>query len=255
MTERYAAQVVHYGGGFQTAAMLVLIGEGVIPRPDRVVIADTGLEVRSTWDYLENHARPYLLAKAGLDIEVAPHSLATVDLYSHKGTLLLPVFTETGKFSAYCSGEWKTAVCRRYLRSQGITTATSWIGYAYDEKARWWQGGKKATEDGPWRIAFPLVERRIVKADCPVIIRKAGLPLPKKSRCKCCPNQPNAEWRDLRDNSPAEFEDACRLEDELREEDPGVYFHESRVPLRQADLDAPDRKEPSRQCTLGICFV
>jgi hypothetical protein len=28
-----------------------------------------------------------------------------------------------------------------------------------------------------------------------------------------------------------------------------------RVPLEQANLDADDRKEPSRQCGLGLCFI
>jgi hypothetical protein len=35
----------------------------------------------------------------------------------------------------------------------------------------------------------------------------------------------------------------------------GVYLHSQRVPLEQADLDTDDRKEPSRQCELGLCFV
>ena len=247
---RYSTQVLNYGGGWQTVATCVLIAEGVLPRPDRIVVADTSREAQTTWDYLESHVRPYL-SKARLSVEVAPHTLATVDLYSHKGTLLIPAFTATGKLSSWCSGEWKTAVVRRYLRSVGVTSATQWIGYAYDEKRRW-QG--KPTEDGPWRLRFPLVEARIVKADCPKIIRNAGLPTPFHSRCFMCPNQPNAEWRTI---SPEEFEAACRLDEMIREEDEfgAVYLHESRVPLREADLSAPDRKEPSRQCTLGVCFV
>jgi hypothetical protein len=254
MTERYETQVLNYGGGSQTVCMCVLIAEGVLPRPDRIVIANTGREVKSTWDYLSNHVTPYL-ASHGLSVEIASHELATVDLYSMKeNTILLPVFTATGKMSSWCSGEWKTAVVRRHLRSSGVASATQWIGYAYDEKRRW---SGKATEDGPWRLRFPLVELRIVQADCAVIIKKAGLPPVRKSRCWMCPNQPNAEWRQLRDESPLEFEEACVMDEQIREDDEekAFFLHQSRVPLREADLEAADRKVPSRQCTLGTCFV
>ena len=252
--DRFATQVLNYGGGSQTICICVLIAEGVLPRPDRIVIADTGREVRSTWDYLHQHITPYL-KKRGLSVEIASHDLATVDLYSLKSeTVLIPVFTQTGKMRSWCSGEWKTSVVRRYLRASGVASATQWIGYALDEKRRW-QG--KSTEDGPWRLRFPLVELGIVQADCAVIIKKAGLPEARKSRCWMCPNQPNAEWRQLRDEFPKEFEDACRLDDEIREEDDehAFFLHQSRVPLREADLSAADRKEPNRQCTLGTCFV
>ena len=255
MTNRYETQVLNYGGGSQTVTICVLIAEGILPRPDRIVMADTSREVESTWDYLEQHIRPYL-SRHDLDVEVevAPHTLATCDLYSYKGTLLIPVFTATGKMSSWCSGEWKTEVVRRHLRASGVKSATQWIGYAHDERRRW---KDKPIEEGPWRLRFPLVEMMLVKADCPRIIRKAGLPLPRKSRCSICPNQPNAEWRELRDGSPEEFEAACRLDEQIRDDDDehAVFLHQSRVPLREADLDAPDRKEPSRQCTLGLCFV
>ena len=251
--ERYATQVLNYGGGEQTVAMCVLIVNGIIPRPDRIVMADTSREVKSTWSYLLEDVQPYL-ARHGLKVEIAPHSLATADIYAHNGDMLMPVFTATGKLRAFCSGEWKVEVVKRYLRSTGVTSATQWIGYAFDETRRW-KG--KNTEDGPWRIKFPLVDIGIVKADCPVIIRKAGLRPARKSRCKMCPNQSNAEWRELRDSSPEEFEDACKIDEEIREEDDlhAMFLHQDRVPLRDADLDRLDRKEPDRQCTLGACFI
>jgi hypothetical protein len=253
VTERYATQVLNYGGGRQTVATCILIASGELERPDRIVISDTGREAQSTWDYADQHVRP-LLESVGLRLEVAPHSLATVDLYSHKGTLLLPVFTPTGKFSAYCSSEWKRDVMRRYLRNSGVNSATNWIGYSYDERRRW--EGRRET-DGPWRERYPLVERMLTKADCVRIIRKAGKPLPPKSACFLCPHRMNSEWRFIRDNYPEQWEEACRTDEEIREDDDqhAVYLHEDRVPLREANLDGPDRKGPSRQCSLGMCFV
>jgi hypothetical protein len=242
-------QILSYGGGKQTVAMIVLIAKGLIPRPDRIVTADTSREVGSTWAYLTDHMQPFL-AKLGMTVEVAPHSLATVDVYGHNGNLLLPVYTGTGKFSTYCSNEWKSRVIDRYLRAADITEGIRWIGFAFDERKRW----DKPEDIGPWKRRFPLVELMVSSTDCPKIIESAGLPVPRKSRCWNCPHQTNEEWREL---TPAEFENACRMDDEIRENDDrnGVYLHQSRIALREADLNAPDRKEPNRQCGLGLCMI
>lgn len=243
------AEILSYGGGRQTVAMLALIAKGLWPRPDRIVTADTSREVGSTWEYLNTHMQPFL-AKYGMVVEVASHDLATVDLYGHNGDLLLPVYTQTGKLSTYCSNEWKARVCQRYLRAQGIMAATQWIGFAFDERKRW----NNPEEDGPWKRRYPLVELMVRTVDCPAIIASVGLPVPHKSRCWNCPHQTNEEWREL---TPEEFEKACLLDEQVREDDEmgGVFLHQSRVPLREADLNAPDRKEPNRQCGLGLCML
>lgn len=241
--------VISYGGGWQTVAMLALVAKGVLERPDRIVTADTSREVGSTWAYLNDTMQPFL-EQHGMRVEVAPRDLATVDLYGKNGDLLLPVYTATGKFSTYCSNEWKSRVIDRYLRGHGIESATRWIGFALDERSRW----NKPEDDGAWKRRFPLVELLVTKADCPKIIASVGLPFPHKSRCWQCPHQTNAEWREL---PPDEFEKACLLDEQIREDDEyhAVYLHQSRVPLRSADLNARDRNEPNRQCGLGLCMI
>lgn len=266
--------ILNYGGGRQTVATLVLIKRGVLPKPDRIIIADTGRENPSTWEYREEIAEP-LAQSIGLTIEIAPRSLAYVDLYGHNGDLLLPVWTKTGKLSAYCSNEWKGEVVNRYLRLNALgyergdiprltpetvraamklrarEQRTHWIGFALDERKR------VKGHDGR---RYPLLELGLTKRDCIQIIQDAGLPLPPPSACYMCPNKPNEEWRYLRDNYPMAFAQACDLDDDVREQDlfnggSGVWLHYSRVPLREADLDADDRREPARQCGLGMCFI
>lgn len=243
--------VLNYGGGTQTIATCILVVRGILPRPEFVIAADTGREVRSTWEYMEAHARP-LLAQVGLDVEVAPHDLATVDLYGHNGTLLLPVFTPTGKFSTYCSNEWKAYVVDRYLRARGIKRETHWIGFSADERRR-----VKPEKPGPCQRAYPLLDLMLTRSDCERIILDAGLPLPEKSACLMCPHRSNVEWRAVRDQCPDQWAEAIRIDEEIRDADElgAVYLHQSRVPLAEADLDAPDRKVPTRQCGLGACFV
>lgn len=244
-------QVLSYGGGRQSVAMLVLAVEGKLPRPDFVVIADTGREASSTWDYLDEVVQPYL-ARHGMRVDIAPHTLATVDLYSHQGALLIPAYTTQnghGKLPTYCSTEWKQRVVRRWLREQGVTQCESWIGYTIDEIER------VKPSDVQWdRRVFPLIDLMLTRADCEHILERAGLPVPPKSACWMCPHRNNSEWRFLRDEYPEDFERAVDLELEVRDRDEHVWLHKDAVPLDQVDLDQPDVDEPA-QCGLGMCFV
>ncbi len=52
--------VMSYGGGKQTVAMVTLVLEGKLPKPDLIVFADTSREVKTTWDYLEQVVQPAL---------------------------------------------------------------------------------------------------------------------------------------------------------------------------------------------------
>lgn len=70
----------------------------------------------------------------------------------------------------------------------------------------------------------------------------------------------NEEWAFVRDEYPADFERACQLDEEIREADifgggSGVWLHHSRVPLREADLEASDVVGSARQCALGMCLL
>lgn len=246
--------VLNYGGGRQTVAICVLVAKGVLPKPDVIVMADTGRENPSTWEYLERHMRPFLRPH-GIDVEVAPHDLATVDLYGGNGDLLLPVFTPTGKLRTYCSNEWKRRVVDRYLRAKGITGGTQWIGFGFEERRRW--AGMHGTTEGKWTKVCPLVDLMINTAAALEIIKAAGLPEPHHSSCWMCPHKRNAEWRHIRDHYPDKWQEAIRLDREIRENDArdGVFLHHDRVPLDQANIDVDESDGKIQQCTLGVCFV
>lgn len=246
--------VLNYGGGRQTVAICVLIAKGVLPRPDVVVMADTGRENPSTWEYLENHIKPFL-ARHELEVEIAPHSLATVDIYAKNGDLLLPVFTATGKLRTYCSNEWKRRVVDRYLRTKGVTGGTQWIGFGFEERRRW--AGMHGTTEGKWTKICPLVELMINTAAALEIIKSAGLPEPHHSSCWMCPHKRNAEWRLIRDKYPAQWLQAVEIDETVRGEDDmgGVFLHHDRVPLIEANIDVDESDGKIQQCTLGVCFV
>ena len=246
--------ILSYGGGRQTVAICCLIARGVLPKPDRIVMADTGRENGSTWDYLEAHVKP-LLAGVGLAVEIVPPS-KTYPLHDGSGAPVIPVYTADGKLRAFCSGNWKRDRVNTFLRATGSKTGTKWIGFALDERRR--AARLLASERSEWGDPrFPLIENMLTTADCVALVKVHGLPEPPHSSCWMCPNKGNAEWSLL---SPAEFAAACDLDDELRAEDierggSGVYLHHSRVPLRLADLSSPEKPNVARQCGLGMCFV
>jgi hypothetical protein len=184
------------GGGVQSIALCVLVREGILPRPDLVVIADTGREKSTTWRYLHEVAQPYL-DPVGVKIEIASHDLAAKDMYSTGGLPLIPAYTKEGRLPTYCSVEWKRRVVNRWLRARGVKECDLWIGFSVDEV------GRVSEKDSvKWcRQQFPLIDRMINREMCRGIIRNAGLPIPQKSRCFACPHQNEDEWREVQSDA------------------------------------------------------
>lgn len=250
MNERL--QVLSYGGGVQTVAMVALVLRGVLPRPERIVIADTSREKSSTWDYLDKIVQP-ALGREGMRVEVAKHDLSTVDLYAHNGDLLLPVYTRTGKLPTFCSNEWKKRVVQRWLRTQGVDQCDVWIGFSTDESTRY----EKARHDTGWYVrTFPLYDMGLSRADCLSIISDMGWPEPSPSACWMCPNMTDPEWLQMKRDYPADFQKAVELEREVQEWDGDMWLHERRqsIELVEFDENKHSRNESRYQCSFA-CMV
>lgn len=250
-----------YGGGTQSIAIAVLIAQGKLPKPERVVIADTSREKSFTWRYTEQHVKP-ILASAGLELEIAPHTLATVDLYSQKQRdLLIPAFTATGQMSTFCSNEWKQRVIRRYLRAQGYgpdKPVTLWLGMSLDELGRMKPSGAEWVQH-----AWPLImDLHITREECRQIVINAGLPDPPKSACWMCPFTRNSEWQRMKRDDPQDWQAAVEFDKQIREADSqhDVYVHRSATLLGEADLSTPDKPPlpmfgEIEDCDSGYCMV
>lgn len=246
------------GGGTQSVAIAVLIAEGALPKPDLSIMADTSREATETWEYKRDHLDP-LLAKAGVEITIGPHSVASADLWNGTGELLVPAFTETGKLTNFCSRWWKGDVNERMVRLHGINGPyTLWLGFSMDERERCSKNHR-----GYITNEFPLIDLRMTRQACYRIIEAAGLPRPPKSSCFICPHRSDDQWIKLRDQYPADWEAACHVDELIREVDQangasGVWLHKSRVPLRMATLVPEDERQPlfaERPCNSGYCFV
>ncbi len=244
-----SVEVFSTGGGTQSTCISALIIQGKLPQPDYSCIADTGREKQSTWDYLREVIQPALPFK----IHIIPKSeFATVDLWGGKDgkSLLIPAYTnesgKIGKMDNFCSNEWKVRVCERWLSKRAVSSFQSWIGFSLDEPRRWIKM-KKSKGDYlflPLVDAVPTTSQQAVE-----MVERMGWPTPKHSSCWMCPNMGDVEWSEL---SPEELEQACVLDEQIREIDPNAFLHSSCIPLREVKFIL---KEQVRPCESGVCFV
>jgi hypothetical protein len=252
------ADILSFGGGTQTCAMVELVLQGKLPRPERIVMADTGREASETWEYAEANAMPRL-ASADLKLEFASHHLSTVDLLAKNGQLLMPVFTANGagQLPNFCSNEWKKRVVQRYLRQFDYgpkRPVRMWLGISTDELQRAGPSGVPWVENH-YPLLFDVPMRR---EECRRLLLNAGWPEPPKSSCWMCPYRGNAQWKRLRDHYPDDFARAVALDYKLRETDADAFVHRSGVPLDQAKIDADGSDQVGLfgdDCDSGYCYV
>jgi hypothetical protein len=247
MSER---AIIHsYGGGVQSAAIVVLVVQGKLPRPERIVMADTGREATLTWDYLRESVQPYL-AQDSLRVEVAPHSLAVVDLFaaSGGGRPLIPAFGDGIKLPNYCSVEWKRRVVGRWLRQEGYgpgNPVTEWLGISKDEIER-----QKPSPTAWIEHGWPLLDLNLSRMDCISLVKSAGLPEPPRSSCWMCPYRTDAEWLDLKSRGNGDWEKAVELERTLPLD---LFLHRSTNPLDSVQFRHENQKELFDICEEGRC--
>lgn len=238
-----------YGGGVQTAAIAVAIARDLLPRPELVVMADTGRERAATWRVYTRHVEP-LFEELEIKFTIASHDLATVDLYGYNGDLLLPAWTSNGKLPTFCSSEWKKYVVRRHLRNLGYGPSKPvrmWFGMARDEVHR------LRDSDVQWiENYYPLaLDLRWSTHDCLNAIEDFGWPRNwPKSACWMCPHYSNKQWREIRDNDPEDWLKAVDLDEYIRQQDRSndVYLHRSGKPLAEADLSDNQPELPLLEC-------
>lgn len=88
---------------------------------------------------------------------------------------------------------------------------------------------------------YPLIDAGLYRGNCVEIVRRAGLPTPRKSACIFCPYHDDAYWRELRKESPAEFEQAAKYDARIRDSSQAgvsrsVFLHRSLKALRDVDF-------------------
>ncbi|MFB7554994.1 hypothetical protein [Streptomyces brevispora] len=152
------------------------------------------------------------------------------------------------------TGEYKIKPIKRQVRDilgypyptripKGVFVE-QWVGISTDEFHR-----AKDADVQYMRNRHPLiVDMNWSRTDCISYLTALGLADTPKSSCLGCPFHGNAQWRNIRDNSPAEWADVVEFDAAIRNGNARAnasgnrllgeaYLHRSRVPLSEAPID------------------
>ena len=268
-------QILSLGAGVQSSCMALMAEqryEGFEP-PDCAIFADTGWEPAAVYRHLD-----WLEKQVSFPVyRVSAGNIRDDILEGHtptgKNFISIPVHTvspvgKPGLAKRQCTSEYKlkpifdkvrellgAAPGRRTAKDQH---ADVWIGITTDEVQR-----MKPSREEYITNRHPFIERGISREQLVEWFDRnyPGRELPR-SACIGCPFRSNAEWKNLRDQDPDEFEDAAFVDDALRRMprlknlDAGeMYLHSGRIPLREVDLElAVSRTETEEDCE-GMCRI
>ena len=213
-------QCLSLGGGVQSSTLWLMNMHGLItPRAEFAVFADTGWERQGTYNYLDYLDRvaaergfpPVMrVAKGNIreDILAKAHHYSHMPLYTDSGT------KRGGMLNRQCTGHYKIDVIKKELRALfGMKQRVMWIGFSLDEISRM----NNSRFPKYIKPRYPLLERNMTRADCLAWLEENLHPSPVKSSCVGCPYRTDAEWNELKEKFPAEFEDAGRFDEEVRD--------------------------------------
>ena len=211
-------EIISYGGGVQTTALLVLTAQGKVEdHATHAVFADTGSELQATYDHID-------LMQSVFPIQIVRCDMPPLHEFVMAGNVVIPMYGDKGGMTyRRCTDRWKIVPIRHWLRAQGAKRATVQIGISVDEVHRMSDSPRK------WIThRYPLIELRLSRQDCMNIIEDAGFSIPPRSACWMCPFRSHDEWVLMRHTD--EFRKAVELEKTLD----GLYLHDSRIPLEKA---------------------
>ncbi|GAA2442342.1 hypothetical protein GCM10010433_49360 [Streptomyces pulveraceus] len=252
-------RILSLGAGIQSSTLLALSANGVLPRVDYAIFADTGWEPAAVYRHLDRLEKeiaepagiPVLRVSSGnirrdaLDPE---HRFASMPLY------ILNKDGNQGMTRRQCTGEYKIKPIKRQVRDilgypyparipKGVFVE-QWVGISTDEFHR-----AKDADVQYMHNRHPLiVDMNWSRTDCISYLTSLGLADTPKSSCLGCPFHGNAQWRNIRDNSPAEWADVVEFDKAIRNGNARAnangnrllgeaYLHRSRVPLGEAPID------------------
>ena len=270
--------VLSLGAGVQSTTLALMAAHGeVTPMPTAAIFADTQAEPATVYqhlDWLEGMLPfPVYRVTAG---SLRDDLLAGIRSSDRLHVQRRPPFfvavagqAKSGMLWRECTREYKIKPILREVRrlagikphSSGPRTpiVTQWIGISRDEVTR------MKPSQTRWIVhRWPLIDLSMTRYQCLQWLKAHGYPEPHKSACTFCPYHDNAQWRHLRETSPAEWGETVAFDAAIR--NGGVhqrsalrwYVHASCVPLDEVDLSTP---EDHGQLTMfdeecaGVCGV
>jgi hypothetical protein len=233
-------KILSHGGGLDSFAMLVdAIGRGDLP--DYAVFADTGHpggrdgEWPGTYEHLKQYTIPLCQANGIEFVWITP------EMYSIRGSSSLIEHIEKnrmmlGVVNRMCTIWAKVERIQEWMFDtfpppQPIEV---WIGFeaneeqraAYDPNNGKTCGGGKGGKRNMERIVnrYPLIERKLCRCRCELLVRERGYPVPRKSACIYCPFNTKDDWRLVQDTHPVVFARAVSLEQNFKGTGAGKFI-------------------------------
>lgn len=271
-------RVLSLGAGVQSTTLALMACDGTLPGLDAAIFADTGWEPVAVYEQVRRLTA--VLGDRGIPVHIVTRgNIRTDTTDSTKRFLSLPWYTlapvedadphcslcggtgmrlerhcrcREGMGRRQCTAEYKVAVVNRRTRELLGAAAPrfrhvprgrvseQWIGFSTDEIAR--------VNDKPANLytypRHPLLEIGMSRRDCERWLATRGWGDTAKSACIGCPMHGNAVWRDMRENRPAEWQQAVEFDRRIRKGGARgaklrgeAFLHRSRVPLDEAPID------------------
>ena len=203
--------VVSYGGGTNSAAMLVgLLERG--ERPDCIVFCDTGSEKPNTYAHILEVSEwcatvgfPTIQTIRGSQ----PRQIEDGSL--ERECLRLGAMPSKAMGFGACSQKWKVDPFQKWVKAQAFPAKpTRLVGFDADEPQRMERA--QGYEDKLCERRYPLIEWDWGRDECVAAIARAGLSQPGKSACFFCPSSKKHEILTLRDEYPELLARALEIE-------------------------------------------
>lgn len=257
-------RVLSLGAGVQSSTLLMLAAEGAIPKVDAAIFSDTGWEPKAVYDHLDR-LEAEVAAPAGIPIyrvgvgNIRDDALDPAHRFASMPLYVLNKDGSAGMARRQCTSEYKLKPIKRKvrellgyphpLRVPKSVYVEQLIGISTDEVGR-----AHESDVNYARNAFPLLDLGWSRRACLGYLEARGWASTPKSACIGCPFHGNRAWRQLRDESPEEWEDAVAFDAAIRngsaranaqgnELRGSMYLHRSRLPLSLAPIDVVTRHE------------
>lgn len=258
-SKHYDVTYISLGAGVQSSAMYMMsvLGEHGVPRADVAIFADTMDEGRDTYEFLEVIEEWGRQQENPIPIHKVSEGHLSADVIArHRGEkkrcAAIPAFVvgEDGKpapMRRHCTAEYKVRPIQKFVRRNvmglkhgeriGKKHALCMLGISNDELGRMKDNPEKWASNG-----YPLVDAGLNRDDCRSYVEQKGLPTPPRSACVFCPFHSTDVWKEMRDDSPDDFEKACVIDEAIRDMSASgvrqeAFLHRSLRPLRDEPFD------------------
>lgn len=196
-------EVLSLGGGVQSTAMLLLISQYKLPKPDLILHCDTGSEMSYTEDIIQYCQ--HLSYQLKIPFKIITSKLGKLHEHYFSNNTLPVVGIRS------CTFNFKILPQRRFLRQivgkgNGKTLVNIWLGITTDESDR------THPSELQWiQNKFPLINLKYSRNDCININKSFNLDV-KKSGCFCCPYGGKKWFIHLYQNHPDLFKICVEME-------------------------------------------